>query len=66
MKSFEELHCWQKAKDLGVRVYSDLKDREDTFLKEQICTPCFSIGINIAIGHAQTVKENTLYLAKAK
>lgn len=66
MKAFEELHCRQKAKDLSVRLYADVKDWDDSFLKEQLALPCFAIASNIAMGHAQTVKENTLSLAQAK
>ena len=66
MKSFEELHCWQKAKDLSVRLYADIKDRDDTFLKEQLALPCFTIATEIAMRHAQTMKENMLSLVRAK
>lgn len=65
MKTFEELNCWQKARDLSVTLYSHLKDVED-ILKEMICKACFSIQNNIAIGHGQQAKYALMYLGDAK
>lgn len=49
MKTFEELHCRQKAKDLSVTLYTHFSSMDDNLFREIICAPCLEIGTNIAI-----------------
>lgn len=48
MKTFEELHCWQKARDLAVHIYTHFKDVNDV-LKEMICKATMNIMTHIAV-----------------
>lgn len=66
MKTFEELHCWQKAKDLSVALYSYFGTLEDSLMRELICSPCLAIGTNIAVGHGKSIKDNTAFLVEAR
>lgn len=65
MKTFEELHCRQKAKDLTTALYTHFKDVEDV-LKEMVCKASMSIMTHIAVGHGQSAKYNIMYLGDAK
>lgn len=66
MKTFEELHCWQKAKDLSITLYNYFSTLDDSLMRELICTPCLAIGTHIAVGHGKSIKDNTLYLVQAR
>lgn len=65
MKTFEELHCWQKAKDLATSLYAHFKDVNDV-LKEMVCKASIHIMTNIAVWHGQHTKYNLVYLWDAK
>lgn len=66
MKTFEELHCWQKAKDLSVNLYTHFSSMEDGLFREFVSAPCLEIGLNIAVGHGKSIKENIAYLVIAR
>ncbi len=66
MKTFEELHCWQKAKDLSVRLYEQFTEVDDSLFRELITEPCFAIATHITVGHGKSVKDNTNYLSQAR
>ncbi len=66
MKTFEELHCRQKAKDLSINLYQHFSSIDDLLMRELICAPCLSIGTHIAVGHGKSIKENTAYLSQAR
>mgnify|MGYP001583533982 CR=1 FL=1 len=62
-KSFEELYCWQQARELTNLVYILTKKPEfgDFSLKDQVCRAAVSIISNIAEGFERGSKEEFLY-----
>ena len=67
---FEQLECWQKAKDLAVTVYVLSKDGElgrDFGLRDQMRRASVSVASNIAEGkERETAPEFIRYLYMAK
>lgn len=67
---FEELECWQKAKNVAVRVYEVSNDGEfgrDFGLRDQVRRAAVSIASNIAEGKERgTVPEFIRYLHMAR
>jgi len=66
MKTFEELHCRQKAKDLSTNLYAHFSNIDDGLFRELICSPCLEMWTHIAVGHGKSIKENTAYLVLAR
>jgi len=65
--SFEELDVWQRATNLAVRVYDELKTCRDFGLKDQMTRAAVSIASNIAEGSERDTKtEFVRYLHIAK
>lgn len=67
IKQFEELICFQKARELTKAVYKELKDCKDYGFKDQITRASVSVLSNIAEGFERGTKAeflNYLYIAK--
>ncbi len=67
IQKFEDLICWQKARELTKEIYKSLKDCRDFGFKDQIQRACVSVMSNIAEGFERgTTAEfiNYLYIAK--
>ena len=67
IRRFEDLDVWQKAVELSIAVYSQLKDCKDFGLKDQMQCSSILMPSNIAEGfERQTNKEfvQFLYIAK--
>jgi four helix bundle protein len=68
IEKFEDLLCWQKARELTREIYKNFKDGKDFGFKDQIQRAAFSVVSNIAEGFESGTKEefvNYLYIAKA-
>ena len=70
VKSFEDLYCWQKARELVRLIYylTKKKSFSDFSLKDQIRRASVSVLSNIAEGFERGTKEEFLYflyIAKA-
>ena len=67
---FEQLECWQKAKDLAVAVYVLSKDvflQADVGIRDQMRRASVSVASNIAEGkERETAPEFIRYLYMAK
>ncbi|OGE82703.1 MAG: hypothetical protein A3B23_03345 [Candidatus Colwellbacteria bacterium RIFCSPLOWO2_01_FULL_48_10] len=67
IERFEDLICWQKARELTKRVYVALKDCKDFGFRDQIQRAAVSVLSNIAEGFERGTKQeflNYLYIAK--
>lgn len=67
VEKFEDLMCWQKARELTKEIYKTFKDCRDYGFKDQICRASVSIMSNIAEGFERGTKQefiNYLYIAK--
>lgn len=67
IEKFEDIIAWQKAKELTITIYSQLKNCRDFSFRDQIQRASVSIMNNIAEGfERRTNKEliNFLYIAK--
>ncbi len=70
-KSFEDIHAWQKARELNIKIYSITNQNrfeKDFNLRDQIRRSVISVSSNIAEGfERETSKEfkRFLYIAKA-
>lgn len=67
IEKFEDIIAWQKARELTIAIYIQLKNCRDFGLKDQIQRASVSIMNNIAEGfERRTNKEliNFLYIAK--
>lgn len=67
IQKFEDLICWQKARELAKGIYSALKDCKDFGFKDQIQRASVSILSNIAEGFERGTQQeflNYLYIAK--
>lgn len=66
-QKFEDLICWQRAKDLTIVIYKDFKNNRDYAFKDQIQRACLSISNNIAEGfERKSNKEFNQFLHIAK
>jgi len=67
VKQFEDLICWQKARELTKEVYRAFKNCSDSGLKDQIQRASVSILSNIAEGFERGTRQeflNYLFIAK--
>lgn len=67
IERFEDLICWQKARELTKNIYFNLKDCKDFGFKDQIQRASVSVMSNIAEGFERGTKQeflNYLYIAK--
>ena len=66
-EKFEDLICWQKAKDIAVITYKYFKQNRDFGFKDQIQRAAVSVSNNIAEGfERKSNKEFTQFLYIAK
>ncbi len=70
MRNFEEIHAWQKARELVREIYKTCQDgklKKDFGLRDQICRAAVSAMSNIAEGFARkNDKEFARFLDIAK
>lgn len=67
MDALNELHVWQRSKDLAVSIYKLLFSCKDRGFKDQLTRACISIPSNIAEGYERhSKKEFARYLKIAK
>jgi four helix bundle protein len=67
VETFEDLICWQKAKELAVITYSNFKTSKDFSFKDQMQRAVISISNNIAEGFERRGnKEFSYFLSIAK
>jgi four helix bundle protein len=67
IEKFEDLICWQKARELAKNVYKEFRNCRDLGFKDQIQRAAISVMSNIAEGFERgTTQEflNYLYIAK--
>jgi four helix bundle protein len=67
IEKFEDLICWQKAKETSVVIYRLFKDNRDFSFKDQIQRASVSIQNNIAEGFERGTDRELrqfLYIAK--
>ena len=67
VRRFEDLHCWQKARELTHGVYRALRDCRDRGFTDQIQRASVSVMSNIAEGFESGTRQefiNYLYIAK--
>ena len=67
IEKFEDLICWQKARELTKEIYKSLKDCRDFGFKDQIQRASVSVLSNIAEGFERGTQQeflNYLYIAK--
>lgn len=67
VQRFEDLHCWQKARELTRSVYKEFKNVNDYGFKDQIQRAAVSVMSNIAEGFERGTKQeflNYLFIAK--
>lgn len=67
VERFEDLICWQKARELTREIYKSLKDCRDFGFKDQIQRAAVSVLSNIAEGFERGTQQeflNYLYIAK--
>jgi four helix bundle protein len=60
-QSYEDLEVWQKAVDLSVCVYEEMRECRDYGLKDQICRSSVSVPSNIAEGMERDSKKETIH-----
>jgi len=67
IEKFEDLICWQKAKELTNEIYKAFKDCSDYGFRDQIQRAAVSVMSNIAEGfEGETTQEFPNYLCIAK
>lgn len=67
IEKFEDIHAWQRAKDLTLNIYSKFRDCHDFSFRDQIQRASVSIMNNIAEGfERRTNREFTVFLYIAK
>lgn len=67
VENFEDLICWQRARDLAVLTYSSFKTSRDFSFRDQIQRAVISISNNIAEGfERKSNKEFNQFLHIAK
>ena len=67
VRRFEDLICWQKARELTRQIYKEFKSLNDYGFKDQIQRASVSIMSNIAEGFERGTKQeflNYLFIAK--
>ncbi len=67
IEKFEDLICWQKARELTAEIYKALKNCNDFGFRDQIQRASVSIISNIAEGFERGTQQeflNYLYIAK--
>lgn len=67
VERFEDLICWQKARELAREIYKNFKDLKDFGFKDQIQRAAVSVISNISEGFESGTREefiNYLYIAK--
>lgn len=67
IQKFEDLICWQRARELTKEVYKTFKDCRDFGFKDQIQRAVVSVMSNIAEGFERGTQQellNYLYIAK--
>lgn len=67
IERFEDLICWQKARELTKQVYRSLKSCNDFGFKDQIQRASVSVMSNIAEGFERGTQQkfiNYLFIAK--
>lgn len=67
IQRFEDLICWQKARELARQVYQSFRDCKDYGFRDQIQRAAVSVVSNIAEGFERGTKSefvNYLYIAK--
>ncbi|TSC91277.1 MAG: 30S ribosomal protein S23 [Parcubacteria group bacterium Gr01-1014_2] len=67
IKSFEDLVCWQMARELTKEIYKEFKYLKDYGFKDQIQRATVSVMSNIAEGFERGTNQeflNYLYIAK--
>ncbi|HEX7042534.1 MAG TPA: four helix bundle protein [Patescibacteria group bacterium] len=67
IRSFEEIIAWQKAKDLSLLVYNQLRSCRDFSFRDQLQRAAISAMNNIAEGYERNGNKefrNFLYIAK--
>jgi len=57
MDALNELHVWQRSKDLAVSIYKLLFSCKDRGFKDQLTRACISIPSNIAEGYERHSKK---------
>lgn len=68
VEKFEDLLCWQRARELVREVYKEFKSLNDHGFKDQIQRAAVSVLSNISEGFESGTREefvNYLYIAKA-
>ncbi len=68
VEKFEDLLCWQRARELVKGIYKEFWECRDFGLKDQIQRAAVSVMSNIAEGFESGTREefvNYLYIAKA-
>lgn len=64
---FEDLHVWEKAKQLSVSIYKELSNLRDYGFRDQITRSVLSIASNIAEGMERgSAKDCIKFLQYAK
>ena len=67
VQKFEDLICWQKARELTKHIYATFKDCKDFGFKDQIQRAAVSVLSNIAEGFERGTQDellNYLFIAK--
>ncbi len=67
IQQFEDLICWQRARELTKQVYKTFKDSKDFGFKDQIQRAAVSVMSNIAEGFERGTQQeflNYLFIAK--
>lgn len=67
IRRFEDLHCWQKSRELTREVYKTFFNLKDYGFKDQIQRASVSVMSNIAEGFERGTKQeliNYLFIAK--
>ena len=68
IEKFEDLLCWQRARELTREIYKAFKSLNDFGFKDQIQRAAVSVLSNVAEGFESGTREkfvNYLYIAKA-
>ena len=68
IERFEDLLCWQRARELTKEIYKNFKDLKDFGFRDQIQRAAVSVVSNISEGFESGTREefiNYLYIAKA-
>lgn len=67
IQRFEDLICWQKARELTKQIYKNFKDSKDYGFKDQIQRASVSVLSNISEGFERGTQQeflNYLFIAK--